>query len=376
MKILFFNNIITPTNTPLFNGLKKHFENQGIDFKVIFTSATESNRSYDTSKEEAKFLFDYMVLDNKKLNINSNKDNHFFHLNFDIPKLLDQEKPDVIIHGGWAWLSAWTSLWWCKKNNAKFILWSGSTVYENSWRRTLTKPIVKYLIKKSDGFLSYGTRATEYLISLGASKEKIYPLYNTVDIDFFLQNAVKLQPHKEEIKKKYGIKTKYVLLFVGQLIKRKGVYEILNGFTEFQKIHPEISLVFAGSWQEQKNMEKIIQEQGIKNVFFPWFFQNDAISGFYTMADIFTLPSEEEVWGLVINEAMCFGLPVITAYQVGAWVDLVQEWKNGYIMKENSAREFEKWLEYIFEKGLVERNNSVETIGKFRVKDIVKGVKF
>ena len=98
MKVILFNNIVTPTNTPLFNGLFQFFQKRDDEFKVIFTSATESNRSYDTSTEEVKFLFDYIILENKMIKLNSNKDNHFFHFNLDIPSILDKEKPDIIIH--------------------------------------------------------------------------------------------------------------------------------------------------------------------------------------------------------------------------------------------------------------------------------------
>lgn len=153
-------------------------------------------------------------------------------------------------------------------------------------------------------------------------------------ISDFLKKFRKTHLTKEELKSKYGIKTKYVLLFLlEQLIERKWIYNILYGFSEFQKKHPDISLVFAWNGQEKSNLEKIIKNQNIQNVFFPWFFQLDNISELYSIADIFTLPSMEEVWWLVINEAMCFNLPVITAKNVGASIDLIQEWKNGFIMK-------------------------------------------
>lgn len=375
MKILFFNNIITPTNTPLFNGLFQFFQKRNDEFKVIFTSASESNRSYDTSKEEKKFLFDYTILSNKKIKLNSNKDNHFFHFNFKLSELLDKEKPDIIIHGWWAGLSAWTSLWWCKKNNAKYILWSGSTLYENSWRRTLTKPIVKYLINKADWFLSYWTRASEYLISLWAKKENIQPMYNTVNIDYYIEQSNLLKERKIELKEKYWVTTKYVLLFVGRFMKWKGIYTTLFWFQEYQKLNPDISLIFVGNGEELEKLEQIILTENIKNVIFPGFIQMDQISELYTIADIFTLPSEEEIWGLVINEAMCFWLPIITSNEVGAHVDLIKEWENGYILKENTALGFYEWLKYVFDHWLLKNNTSLQKIKEFKIDKILKNIR-
>ncbi len=368
--------MISPARTLLYNSLSDISKKQWYELKVIFSSKIESNRNFDTEKEEWKFLFNYTILEDTPIKIKSKKDNHFFHLNLKISWVLDNEKPDIIIQAWWAWISAWISMWWCKKNNAQYILWSWSTIYENSWMRRITKPFVKYLVQNSDRFFSYGTRSTEYLVSLWASYEKVYPLYNTVDIWFFKKNSERLISQKEELKSKYGIKTKYVLLFIGQLIERKWIYNIIYGYSEFQKKHPDISLVFAWNGQEKSNLEKIIKKNDIQNVFFPWFFQLDTISELYTIADIFTLPSMEEVWWLVINEAMCFNLPIITAKNVGASIDLIQEWKNGFIMKEYSPAEFQKWLDFIFNKNLMENNISRKIIENFTIPEILNKLNF
>jgi len=374
-KIILIYIMVAPYRTPLFNEMWNYFREQWYDFKVIFTSEIESNRKWDIQKEIDKFTFDYEILNSKQLKINSNKDNHFFHFNFDFNKIINKEKPDIIIHTWWASLTAWQSCLWCKKNKAKYILWNESTKYENSWRRTITKPVVKYLVRNSDAYISFGSRSKEYLEILWANKNKIFEFYNTVDIDFFVNEAKKLKPIKEELKHKYWIKTKYVLLFVWQLIERKWIYEILSWFEKFKNINNDISLIFVWWWQEKENLEKIIKENNINDVFFPWFFQIDKIWELYAIADIFTLPSIEEVWGLVINEAMCFWLPILTAYKVWASPDLVIEWKNGFIMKEYTWDEFEKWIKYIFDNNLIEKNNSLEIINKMRIANFIKNLK-
>ena len=375
-KVILFNNIISPTNTQLFNSLYILFNKKWIEFKVFFNALTEGNRTWDYKKEVKKYKFKYIILEWNSVTNKWNKDNHYFHINKGLKALLDKEKPDLIIHWGWAGSSAFVSNYWCKNNNKKYYLWAWSTKYENSWRRIITKPLVKYLVKKSDGYLAYWTRAWEYLENLWADKNKIQMMYNTVDIDFFINQANLLKDNKEELKLKYWIKTKHVLLFVWQLIERKWIYQILKWFKNFQKNNSDISLIFVWNWWEQTNLEKIIKEQKIKNIFFPWFFQKDKISELYVLADIFTLPSTEEVWWLVINEAMCFWLPIITENKVWASVDLIVEWKNGYIMKDNTWEEFESGLNFVFENNLIVNNNSLDIIKKFRVEDIIESLKF
>lgn len=374
-KILLIHNIITPTRTLLFNKLYEHFFDLWYELKIIFTSESESNRKRSTNEEIKKFKFPYIILKSNQLKV-WKKDKFYYHFNWNLSSILNKEKPNIIIHDWWSWFSVFQSLYRCKKNKKKFYLWSWSTKYEKSRRRTLTKPIVKFIVKHCDWYRSYWTRASEYLVSLWAKKEKIYPLYNTVDIDYFKEEAEKLKPHKEELKKKYWIKTNNVLLFVWQLIERKWIYEVLEWFKNFQKDNKDWSLIFVWWWQENEKMKQIIKEQNIKNVFFPWFFQKDKISELYTIADIFTLPSREEVRWLVINEAMCFWLPIITAYQVWASVDLVKDWENGYIMKENTWEEIKRCLNKILENKLIKKNSSFEKIKKFNVRNIINLIKF
>lgn len=373
-KVLLIHNIINPTRTQFFNELNEALKERWCGFKVLFNSKTESNREWNMDEEIKKQKFEYKILESKQIHLKMWTDNYYFHINKWLSKVLDKEDSDIIIHAWWASFSAWKTLQWCKKNHKKYILWNESSKYEGSRRRTLTKPFVKYLVKKSDWYLSLWTRATEYLTMLWASKDRICQMYNTVDIDFFVGEYEKLKSKKEELKKKCGINTKYVLLFVWQFIARKWIYEILDWFKTFQKNNSNWSLIFVWWWQEKENMDKIIKRENIKNIYFPWFFQKDQISELYAIADVFTLPSREEVWWLVINEAMCFWLPIITTYQVWASIDLVKEWENWYIMKENTWKEFEKWLKFILSNNLIENNKSRNIIDSFKIENFIENI--
>lgn len=328
----------------------------------------------DTSKEKAKFKFKYYILEGKKLHNTGWSDNHYFHINHWFTAILNEEKPDLLVHCGWAAFTIFNAIFRCKKNKKPIYLRSWSTMYEKSRRRTITKPLVKRIIRQCVWYWSYWTRATEYLISLWAQKEKIQPLYNTVDVEYFNKESETYKKDKEQIKKQLWIHTKYVLMFNGQLIERKWIWEMIDGFHLFQRKHEDISLLMVWSGQEEQKFKKHIKKNDIKNVFFTGYLQIGALPKYYAISDIFTLPSREEVWWLVINEAMACGLPIITVYEVWASVDLVKEWENGYIMKENTDKEFEKWLKYIFEKDLIKNNTSLYIINKFTLENILKHI--
>jgi len=366
-KILLIHTIVTPTTTLLFNKMNDKFLNEWYKFKIIFTSETEWNRDWDVKREIRNFNFDYEILDWKQFHSKSKKDHHFFHLNFNINKVLNKEKPDIIIQAWWSWLAAFFSCKWSIKNNSKFVLWSWSTSYEKSWRRVLTKPLVKWLVKNSDSFLSYWTRASEYLEVLWADKYKIYKLYNTIDIDYFIDNYYKLVNDKRNLLRKFNIKTTNVLLYVWRLEVWKWIYNVLEWFIDYQKENKDITLLIVWWWNEENNLKNIVKAGWYKNIIFTWYIQKKDISELFIISNILVLPSYHEIWWLVINEAMCFNLPILTSNTVWASVDLVFEWKNGYIMKDNSRDEVKNWIKSIIEKDLINNNNSLEIIKKFTI---------
>ena len=96
-KIIILSKTIHPSKIVFFNSFNSYFKNKFI-FKVIFTSETESIRKWDLNKEKDKIQFDYKILKSKQISVNSKKDKHFFHFNFDINKILNEENPDIIIH--------------------------------------------------------------------------------------------------------------------------------------------------------------------------------------------------------------------------------------------------------------------------------------
>ena len=196
-KILIIHNIISPIRVHLFNELNRFYADKGISLKVLFLSESDKNRNWGKGNN---INFNFEILDNFAVRIHG-KDLHTFFINKSIHSVLNNECPDIIISDGWDNFASYAASHWCRKNKKKYILWSGSTKFETSWRRTIFRPLVKYLIGRTSYFLAYGTRAKEYLISLGAKPESIQILYNTVDIEYFLENLKILAiPTKKKLK--------------------------------------------------------------------------------------------------------------------------------------------------------------------------------
>ena len=89
-------------------------------------------------------------------------------------------------------------------------------------------------------------------------------------------------------------------------------------------------LILVGDGPEMQNIQKYIQTHKLENVFLPGFLDENELAKYYTYANVFVLPSISEPWGLVTNEAMAAGLPVIISQNCGCYPDLIEEGKNGF----------------------------------------------
>ncbi len=371
-KILLLHNIITPYRVHQFNEMNKYYTASNIAFKVIFLSESDKNRHWNNF--DIQFSFD--VLENAAIRFGK-KDLYTFFINKNIYGLLEKENPDKIICFGWDHLAAYSSFYWTRKHNKEFILWSGSTAYEKSWRRHLFNPIVKYLVRHADKCIGDGTRHRDYLILLGAKPKNVEIFYVQVDIDYFINKSDEFSADdKKQFKKGLGINTQKTILFNGQLIERKGIFELLQGFRMYQEKHNDITLLILGRGMEKEKMQKIIANQNIQNIVFADFVPYEEVYKFYTISDMLILPSREEAWGLVINEAMACGLPVISTYETGAVDDLIEEGKNGYIIKSNCPESIESSISKIYENKLDKINNSRYKIKNMLVVQMIKESQF
>jgi glycosyltransferase involved in cell wall biosynthesis len=342
-KVALIHNIIAPYRIPLFEKISEH---PSVDLCVYFTAVSEENRKW-TVKLSDKFK--YKILSCFTLKYRG-KDLFSYHVNPSIIQELVRNDYDVVIAGGYASFATQISFFLCKARNIPFMLWSGSTINEPSLLRKISLPLVKFIIRHSDAFIAYGTRAKEYLEYLGASSEKVFIAYNTVDTDFFMQRCSQLKAQKSELKDKIGIKTKKVVLYVGQLIERKNVKTLIEAYSKL-KDKLDVALLIVGDGPQKNELKNLCIEDNINDVFFVGFKQREELPQYYAMSDLFVLPPLQEVWGLVLNEAMACGLPVIATSSVGASKDLIIDGQNGFIVPPKNTQYLYNALKNILDSG-------------------------
>ena len=362
-KVILLHNIFTPHIVPLFRRLHR---SAGVDLKVLFTSFTSPERNWST---EVELGFPYRIL--PKVSISYRGEDFFSYvINPTIAYHLWKEKTEVLIAAGYDSFSSQVGFLFCKALDRRYILWSGSTQEEDNWRRCVAKPLIKTIVRKADACLAYGTRSKDFLIGLGAEKEKVFLSPNTVDIEYFAKASQMTEADKENLKRKTGIRTSQIILYVGQLIERKGLQYLLPAFGKLKKENQDLSLLIIGRGNQEEEFKDLCRREKVSDVFFVGHKDYDEIPQYYGISDVFVLPSLEEVWGLVVNEAMACSLPVIVTRVAGASADLVREGMNGFVVREGDIDELYRALKCLFDDNALRKRMgkaSSELIQSFSV---------
>ena len=350
---MLITNIISPYRIPLFNSIA----GKGIiNFKVVALAELEDNRNWEVKKDYIKF--DYKILPGWHSFIWGKKREVAIHINKGITKILRRYNPDVVITSGYDSLAYWQAFLYCKIYRKKFILWNGTTLLSVGSIKGIRGLLKNIIIRGANRYIAYGTKAKEYLEYFGAKPNEIYIGSNTVDMEYFKSKVVEYTNKDNFIseRKKYP---KYLLLYVGQLIRRKGIIQVLKAFDNLSD--SEVGLMIVGSGPQEKELKKFCEEKNLNNIFFEGFQQQEMLPKYYALADVFILPSFEEVWGLVVNEALASGLYVLSSKYAGASYDLIKEGWNGEIFNPYKLEEIVELIKRVKEniKNIRERREDI-----------------
>ncbi len=242
-------------------------------------------------------------------------------------RLLDNLQPTVILVPGYASLPALCAAAWGRIHGAKTILMSESN-YEDHPRGVLSELLKRTLVTLLfNGGVAGGRRAASYLRRLGVPQEKIASAYDVVDNRYFASQAAR---HRDDAGESGRLP---YFLFVGRLAPEKNISILLQAHVQYLAsggIWPLV-IVGDGPLREQLHEQARTQIQSGK-VIFAGHKNIHELPGFYAFAGCFVLPSIREPWGLVVNEAMASGLPIIASSRCGCCDDLVENGVNGFVI--------------------------------------------
>ena len=228
-----------------------------------------------------------------------------------------------------------------------------------------------YLIRNAKICFSTANIHDEYFLKYGSSIDKIvrYPFTSISDSEILSQ--IPSKEEKKTIKKELGIKERKVIVTVGQFIPRKGFDLLLKAC---RGIDINVGVYIIGGLPTNDYLD-IVHKNNLQNITFLKFKSKCEITKYFKAADVFVLPTREDIWGLVINEAMAHGLPVITTRKCIAGLELIENDLNGFLVTENDVKELHQRMIQLLNNDEVRKvmgERNIQKIKKYTFEEMAK----
>ncbi|MDI9432164.1 MAG: glycosyltransferase family 4 protein [Planctomycetota bacterium] len=264
---------------------------------------------------------------------------------------LGQLEPEAVVVCGWDFPESVAALRWCRKKRIPCILMSDST--QRDAKRHWWKEWLKgRLVRGFSAALVAGKPQKDYVVKLGMPPERVFTGYDAVDNDYFSRQAELIRGREQEYRTRHGLPSRY-FLSSNRFIPKKNLFRLAQAYAKYRGRVPDPwDLVLLGDGELMPQVERSIRELRLQDcVVLPGFRQYDELPVYYALAGCYIQASTSEQWGLVVNEAMASGLPVLVSKACGCCEDLVQEGQNGFSFDPFSVDEMAEKMRMISHGG-------------------------
>jgi glycosyltransferase involved in cell wall biosynthesis len=206
------------------------------------------------------------------------------------------------------------------------------------WKQRLRDGVLSVIYRHVDSFLSIGSANRTYYRSLGIPENRIFDVPYTVDNERFIK-AARLSPEERiSVRKSLGLPgAGPVILFASKFMRRKHPDDVLRAAESLRNMGLQFTILMIGAGEMEAELKKMAASLKLDNIIFGGFVNQAELPRVYAACDVFVLPSENEPWGLIVNEVMCAGLPVVVADKVGCAPDLVKDGVNGFLIQAGNV---------------------------------------
>lgn len=353
-RIAIITNIPAPYRVDLFYYLQQN--TKGYEIYILYASRNEDNRKWEVEEYKMK---NSRFLDSYTLKIPFRYDVKYIHLSRGVKRVLEELQPEIVVGSEYN-PTALQALGYCRKKKIPYISWTDGTLHSERNINLIQKFFRKYVIRYASAYLASSTKSKEAQLAYGAEAERCFVSFLTVDIDKYLLEI------------RNGEKGR--ILYAGSLIERKGVDLLLKAL---RGIEEEYLLVLAGSGPEEERLKQLAKELGIEGkVEFLGYLSREELIKEYERSSIFVLPTREDCFALVIIEAMCAGLPIISSIYADGAYDLVKDGENGYMIDPYNREQFQSCLQKLLRNPIEAENmgkKSRENLEQFRFERVSEG---
>lgn len=364
MKVLFITNVPSPYRVDFFNELGKY-----CDLTVIFQKKR--------SKERKKYWDGFKIQNFKYFfigGINTSTDSSF---SFKIYKLIKQHKDHEIIVDGISPVANIAAIFYMKRHKIPYYLEidGGKPNPESKKIRDKLKDrFKKRICNDAKGYFSSGKNADEYFIRYGANPNKIhrYPFTSLFEKDLSLIPLP--EQEKNALKEEVGLKEKRCIVTVGRFTYQNGYGKGFDIFCELAKREKEKDIGFYIIGDEPtKEFLEIKNKNELTHLHFLPFFKKEELFKFYKACDLTMILSRGDVWGLVVNESLANGIPVISSDLCLAGTELIENEKNGFVVSLDDVNEILNTTEKMLSMpNSYYWNNCIESIKNYTIEKMAE----
>lgn len=304
--------------------------------------------------------------------------------NYGLARRLGKDNFDVLwVHGYNRWFH-WLAMAWAKIRGLKVLVRDEATLISASrhkLKRLVKRLFFRMLRNLGDGFLAIGTLNAQYYRFYGIAPDRIFCVPYAVDNDLFRETARAAERDREHLRSELGLEPgRPIILYVSKLSEVKRGVDLLEAYIQMspdQAQEPHPYLIFIGAGDQRKILEDRAGAMHWSTIKFLGFKNQTDLPRYYDLCDVLVLPSVFEPWGLVINEVMNAGRPVVVSDQVGCGPDLVKNGENGYVFPAGDIAGLRQALVNMMgdhQKRQVMGQKSLEIINKWSIEEDVAGL--
>lgn len=357
VKVLYITNIPSPYRVDYYNELSKY-----VDLTVIFEARRAEGVRFNWNDNSIRFNAIFL----SHGEINENK------VSWSIKRYLKHPYDYVVVTNYYCFTELFSIMYLQRELIAYYLEIDGALLNKETKALYYLKNKIKNKIISKAALCFSPSRASDlYLKNYGAKQTAIirYPFTSLRSTDILDEPVSDTRKH--EARKRVGIIENRIVLSVGQFVHRKGFDVLLKCAGN---LGSNIGVYFVGGepTQEYISLQKSLR---LSNVHFIRFQSKERLIDYYQAADVFVLPTRGDTWGLVINEAMANGLPVISTDRCNAALELIDEGKNGFVVPVDDENLLERRIISLLcndEKRAQFGKQSIEKIQNYTVEKMVE----
>lgn len=244
---------------------------------------------------------------------------------------LDRVSPQVVFALGWSMPSALVAMQWCVEHGVPCVVMSDTT--RDAQPRSAAKEEVKRrILRQAQAAFVAGGPQADYVVELGMPRDQVFLGFDAIDNRHFIDGALAARTASDVVRAELGLPRRYFFI-CARLIPEKNILRLLEAYAIYRDKAGSLAwpIVQVGPGPLRGEVEDLVHRLGLSDSVLLcgpkdyW-----VLPKYYGLAGALILPSVSETWGLVVNEAMASGVPVLVSDRCGCAADLVQDGRNGF----------------------------------------------